>query len=225
MIDFNIMIDNYLRKEQRPKSVGRYYPSEIGLCMRKLWYSYKTPAETKPELLKIFELGNIMHDFVVDVLESRKTPDVELVKSEFPLRLDGKGFVISGRVDNLILVRSSGKEILVEVKSTADVGSVQEASEHNKMQLQLYMYITGIKHGILLYVDKKNLQSKIFKVEYDEDEAERIVERFGLLHRFLTEGRLPEPEARAKQEDLWQCRFCEFRERCYAATPSSEKWL
>lgn len=225
MIDFNLMIDNFIRREQRTKHIGRYYPSEIGLCMRKLWYSYRFPSETPPELLKIFEVGNIMHDFVVRVLDSKKTPDVELVKSEFPLRFDGDGFIVSGRVDNLILIKSSDKEVLVEVKSSGDVGFINQAAHHNKMQLQLYMHITGIHNGILLYLDKKNLLSKVFTVEYDEEEANRIIGRFAALHKSLTEGKLPEPEARANKEETWMCKFCEFKERCYAATPISKEWL
>ena len=62
MINFDQMIDNHLHKENRPKEIGRYYPSEIGTCMRKVWYSYKFPMETNPELLKVFELGNIQTD-------------------------------------------------------------------------------------------------------------------------------------------------------------------
>jgi hypothetical protein len=116
MIDFNKMIDAYLKKEHRPKGMGRYFPSEIGICMRKTWYSYKHPQEIKAELLRVFEVGNIMHTFVVEVLKSEKNPDVELLKSEFPFKYDVDDFVISGRIDNLILVKISGKSVLVEVK-------------------------------------------------------------------------------------------------------------
>ncbi|MBI3190501.1 hypothetical protein HYZ41_02235 [archaeon] len=107
MIDFDHMIDNYLKKEHRPKGMGRYYPSEIGLCMRKTWYSYKFPQETQPDLIKVFEVGNIMHDFVVQVLKSEKNPEVELIKSEFPFHHQVDDFVISGRIDNLILTFSA----------------------------------------------------------------------------------------------------------------------
>ena len=225
MIDFNKFITNYLKREQRQKVQGRYYPSEIGMCMRKLWYSYRFPAETDPELMKIFEMGNMLHDFVVKVMKSDKNPEVDLLRSEFPLQLDGDGFLVSGRVDNLILVKASGQEVLVEVKSSGEIGFVKEASPHNKMQLQLYMHVTGIHNGILLYIDKKNLQSKVFSVEYSEEEAKRIIERFALLHKLLQEGRLPEPEARKGKDTTWMCKFCEFRDRCYAATPMSKEWL
>ena len=225
MIDFNKMIDNHLKKEYRPKGIGKYYPSEIGNCLRKVWYTYKFPVELKPELIKIFELGNIMHDFVVEVLKSEKTPEVELLKSEFPVRQEFDDFLVSGRVDNLILVKASGKNVLVEVKSTMDVNRIEEAQPHNIVQLQLYMHLIGVHNGILLYIDKKNLQSKIFEVKYDEKQALAIIERFRQLHRALLDDKIPEPEARADRKTLWMCRYCEYRDKCYAETPASGKWM
>ncbi len=225
MINFNEMIDNHLKREHKPKDVGRYYPSEIGMCLRKTWYSYKFPMEIKPELQRIFEAGNIMHGFVVEVMKSEKNSHVQLLKSEFPFTQDIDDFTISGRIDNLLLVKASNKEVLVEVKSSADIGYVKEAAPHNAVQLQLYMHLLGIHNGILLYIDKKNLQSKVFEVKYDKEEAEKIIERFRALHSSLVSGNIPEPEARSSSKTLWMCRFCEYSDKCYKETPQSAKWL
>jgi CRISPR-associated protein Cas4 len=214
MIDFDKMIDNHIARDHRAKTHGRYYPSEIGSCIRKVWYSYKHPQEVKPDLAKIFELGNIMHDFVVDVLKSDKNHEVELLKSEFPLKIQGDDFLVSGRVDDLILVKESGKSWVVEVKSTKSVDYVNKASSTHLMQLQLYMHATGIHNGMMLYVDKTNLKSKIFPVEYSEEKAKEIMERFGQLHKLLTQGLLPIAEARKSNDMNWMCRFCEYNEKC-----------
>lgn len=208
------MVTKYLEREQREKQAGRYYPSEIGSCIRKVWYSYKFPQEVKPELLKIFEVGNILHGFVVEVLKSEKNKEVELLQSEFPLKIDRNGFVISGRVDDLILVRESGKTVLVEVKSTKSLEYTDKPSLSHIMQLQFYMYATGIRNGVVLYIDKNNLQSKVFQVEFSEQEAEKILNRFGALHRSLTADLLPVPEAKQREEMNWMCRFCEYAEKC-----------
>lgn len=226
MIDFNQMIDNHLKREYKPKGIGRYFPSEIGMCLRKIWYSYKFPVEIKPDLLKIFEVGNIMHDFVVEVLKSEKNPDVELLKSEFSFQESIDDFVISGRVDNLILIKLSGKNVLVEVKSTPNIEFVNETSSHHEMQLQLYMHSTGVHNGIILYIDKKNLQSKVFEVKYDENEAREIINRFRILHKHLTTDEIPEPEARSADSKMkWMCRYCEYFEKCYVETPHSQMWV
>ncbi len=223
MIDFNKMLEAHIAREHRPKGIGKYYPSEIGNCLRKVWYSYKFPQEVSPDLLKIFEAGNIMHGFVVDVLKSEKHKEVQLLKSEFPFKHKMGDFEISGRIDNLVLVNASGKEVLIEVKSTGDLGFVMsEPKPENVMQLQLYMHVLKIHDGVLLYVDKRNLQSQVFTVPYDEDYAKEILDRFKKLHEHLKGEKLPDPEARIMREEMgWMCRRCEYRERCYTATPAS----
>jgi len=225
MINFDQMTDKHLHRENKPKEIGRYYPSEIGTCMRKVWYSYKFPMETNPELLKVFELGNILHDFVVKVLKSEKNPEVELLKTELPFRQEIEDFLVSGRIDNIILIKASGKNILIEVKSTGNIDFVEEAMHHNKIQLQLYMHATGIHNGILLYVDKRNLKSKVFSVDYNEEEALKIIDRFKALNKLLKADALPDPEARSGKESLWMCRYCEYRDKCYKEDPSSSRWL
>ncbi len=213
-IDFDKLIENHLAREFRPKQEGRYYPSEIGTCIRKIWYSYKYPQEVKPDLIKIFEVGNIMHDFVTKVLKSEKNPHIELLQSEVPFRVEIDDFVVSGRIDDLLLVRENGKSILVEVKSTKSLFYQTGPSHSHVMQLQFYMYATGVHDGIVLYVDKNNLQTRAFEVEYSEATARQIIERFRRLHEDLRSNKLPPEEAKLARELNWMCSFCEYREKC-----------
>ncbi len=214
MIDFNEIIERFLKRELPKREIGKYYPSEIGKCLRNLYYSYKYPKETKPKLLKIFEMGNMVHDFIVKVLESEKIPEIELVGYEIPVKYEIEDFVISGRIDDVILLKTNGKKILVEVKSTKDIRNVREPQNTHLIQLQFYMRITGIKEGILLYVDKSNLETKSFYVEYDEHWSDLIIERFKMLHKSLVEDELPKPEAKLIPELSWMCNFCEYRDKC-----------
>ncbi len=214
MIDFDKMIDNHIAREFRAKTVGRYYPSEIGGCIRKVWYGYKHPLQVKPDLAKIFRLGDIMHDFVVDVLKSEKNTNVELLKSEFPFKLEGDGFLISGRVDDLIIVNESGKSWIVEVKSTKSVDYIKEPDPKYVTQLQLYLHATGIHNGMILYVDKTNLKSKIFVENYDPAKAADALERFSQLHQLLTQNLLPVAEAKKKDSTAWLCNYCEYSDKC-----------
>ncbi|MDD5148445.1 MAG: PD-(D/E)XK nuclease family protein [Candidatus ainarchaeum sp.] len=214
MIDFNKMIERHLEREHKPKNIGRYYPSEIGGCMRKTWYSYKYPQQIDIELAKIFEVGNIVHGFVVEVLKSEKNKDIELLKTEMPFKIELEDFVISGRIDDLILIKENGKSILIEVKSTKSLDFVKKAGESHAMQLMLYMHATGIHNGVVLYVDKNNLQSKVFEVPYSEKESMEILQRFKNLHSYLKNGLLPIAEAKKSAEKSWLCKFCEYSEKC-----------
>lgn len=214
MIDFDKLVDNHIAREHRPKQIGRYYPSEVGSCMRKLWYSYKYPQEVDSDLLKIFEAGNIIHGFVVEVLKSEKNKDVELLKSEMPFKIENEDFTVSGRVDDLVLVKASGKSVLVEVKSTKDLSFVKSPQTNHVMQLMFYMEATGVHNGIILYIDKNNLKSKVFEVEFDSHKAAEIFDRFEFLHEHLKEDEIPEAEAKAAKDMNWMCKYCEYLDKC-----------
>jgi CRISPR/Cas system-associated exonuclease Cas4 (RecB family) len=214
MIDFDELIDLYLERENKPKGIGRYYPSEVGKCLRKIWYSYKYPKEVEPWLLKVFELGNIIHDFIANVIKSQKTSDVELLKEELPVKMDIDDFVISGRVDDLMLVKSNGKHFLVEVKSTKSIDYVKSPQPQHESQLQFYMHASGVRNGILLYVDKRDLKTKTFEIPYSDKKSEDIIERFRFIHKTLTQNELPVAEAKAIPDWKWMCRYCEYKEMC-----------
>jgi len=212
-VDFNAMIDKHIAREHKPKSIGRYYPSEIGNCIRKVWYTYKYPTEIEPELRRVFELGNILHNFIVDVLKSGKTQGVELIESEIPFKVPYNDFVISGRVDDLMLLKSGEKKILVEVKSCKSVKRMTPMP-HHKIQLQFYMYAMQVHDGVLLYVDKSTLDTKSFEVQFSQKQAKRILNKFRALHKHLTNSSLPVAESKKQSDSKWMCNYCEYREKC-----------
>lgn len=216
MVDFNELIGKHLYRQGKGKAVGRYWPSEAGACLRKAWFAFKTPKETPVDVLMVFEAGNLVHDFVAEVLRSEKTPEVELLKSEVPIRIEpaGKGFIISGRVDDVIQLRADGKTYLVEVKSTKSIAYQKTPAVSHARQLQLYMHATGIHNGIVLYIEKNTLQARWFEVGYDPGVVDECIGRFEKLHKALIDDGMPEPEARQNREMNWMCNYCDYREEC-----------
>lgn len=173
MIDFNKIIDQHLERERRPKEIGKYYPSEIGRCMRKVWYSYLYPQQLDPEVTKIFEAGNIIHDFVVEVLRGGKNRDIELVKSEMPVKIETENFTISGRVDDLILLKSEGKLFLVEVKSTKNINFVP--IEMNEREI-LLRASRALEEGVVKrFFYKTGEQCKSVETAYEEISDELLL--------------------------------------------------
>ncbi|MBS3055286.1 MAG: PD-(D/E)XK nuclease family protein [Candidatus Aenigmarchaeota archaeon] len=214
MIDFDKMVDDHIAREHKPKQIGRYYPSEIGNCLRKLWYSYKYPQKIEPDLLKIFEAGNIIHGFVVEVLKSEKNKEVQLLQSEIPFKIEMEDYMISGRVDDLVIVSSNGKKMLIEVKSTKNLDAIGKPQHNHVMQLLFYMTALEIHEGLVLYVDKNNLKSKIFEVPFDQIKSAEIVDRFSFLHKHLKKDELPVDEAKKVSDMNWMCRYCEYKNKC-----------
>ncbi|NIO23185.1 MAG: Dna2/Cas4 domain-containing protein [Candidatus Aenigmarchaeota archaeon] len=214
MIDFEKLIDSHLNREFRPKDIGRYYPSEIGNCLRKVWFSYKKPKEVDKEKLKIFQVGLMLHDFISEVLRSEKTPDVRLIQSEVPFRLNFPEFSVSGRVDDVLIVERDNRKLLVEVKSTKLLSMVREPSLPHVMQIQLYMHALKIPDGMILYVEKPSLKTIQYEIKYDPELVKRILERFHNLHSSLKSEKIPDPEAKLTKEMEWMCRYCEYVEEC-----------
>lgn len=219
MIDFNNLISNYVKREIKEKTIGRYYPSEAGNCMRKVFYSYKNPKEVGLELLKIFEAGNILHEFIVNVLESEKNPHIELLEKESPFTLEVDDMTISGRVDDIVVLKIDNKVYLVEVKSTSSLKYTNEPHDAHVMQLQLYMHAKNIHNGIIIYLEKNTLQSKSFLVTYDDKKNEKVIERLKELHKHIKENKLPIPESRIISTKSWMCKKCQYREDCFKDTP------
>ena len=219
MIDFNELISNYVKRELKEKTPGRYYPSEAGNCIRKVYYSYKIPKEVDLEVLKIFEAGNILHEFIVDVLESEKNPHIELLEKESPFQLKVDDMVISGRVDDIVILKINNKVYLVEVKSTKSLQYTREPSEMHLTQLQIYMHAKDIHRGLIIYLEKNTLQSKTFEVKYDKDKMKKIITRLKNLDKHIKEDSFPIPEARIISKMTWMCRNCHYREECFKDTP------
>jgi len=213
MIDFDALIDRYLTEERRPKQIGRYYPSEAGMCLRQVWYTYTQPKETDTGLTRIFHMGTMLHEFAEKVLGS-ENPTLQLVASEQPFKIQEDGFTVSGRVDDIVLLKERNEKALVEVKSCRSVERMAEPQNSHKMQLQLYMHATGVPSGMLLYIEKNTLKSKTFSVAYDADWAQRIMQRFGLLHRHLKDGVLPPAEGKRLREMSVMCANCDYAEEC-----------
>jgi CRISPR/Cas system-associated exonuclease Cas4 (RecB family) len=154
----------------------------------------------------------MLHDFITEVIKSEKNQDVELLKSEMPLFLKQKDFVISGRIDNLILLKIDNRQVLVEVKSAKYLP--EEPKPENIMQLQFYMYATKVWDGLLVYIQKDNLQTISFPIRCRKETAHRILQRFETLHNHLTNNTLPEPEAKFSRKKSWACNYCDWREEC-----------
>jgi len=214
MVDFNKLIDNHLARELSYKKLGKYYPSEIGGCLRKTWYSYKKPKPTDTALIRIFEAGNMLHEFIEEVIKSEKNPEIELLQTELPVKFKEKDFIISGRIDNLILIKIENKKVLVEVKSCKFLP--RELRKEHEMQLQLYMHAIHIHDGILLYIQKDNLQTKWFNVSYNKEKAGKILQRFQAIHMSLIKNEIPEAEAKHNKDSLWMCEKCPWKPECWS---------
>jgi hypothetical protein len=228
MIDFDKIIKDYVKAKQEENKkemvIGRYSASMLGSCMRKTYYSYLYPVDFDTEKLRIFEMGNVIHEFVVNLLGN--TPHAELTATEKELAIvDTIGdLMISGRLDDMIIVKTidaSGNEVsekvIIEVKSARSLEYFDSPKEPHMMQLMIYMKnmsYYGIKKGVLLYVDKNSLKTRSFETGFREDIYNKAIERARTIHQHLLARNPPIAEGKVNKGQEFECHYCEHRKRC-----------
>jgi CRISPR/Cas system-associated exonuclease Cas4 (RecB family) len=217
-LDVKGIIDEYLTEEQRPKRIGSYYPSEIGMCIRRSYYSYFITKPTEPAALRIFALGNNVHEFIAKALKDSN--ELAVVEEEKPIKVeykdDSTNFTIYGRIDDYIETKT-GKKIIIEAKSTGDITKVTEPDPKHKMQITLYLGAQTADYGLLVYADKKNLEIKQFRVEYSENDYKKVMQRFKDLDYHLKNKILPPAEYYFDNKKVWECKYCPYYRECMQA--------
>ena len=212
MIDFDKIIDDYLLKEDKERTIGEYYCSELSNCYRQIWFKFKNPKPVDAATRRIFERGNVMHEFVRNVLA--RHPDTKVIQSEQSMRIPDTetGLVIAGRFDNLIEMKQ-GESVLVEVKSTKSLDYLTKPYPHHVMQIMPYLLIRKNMKGVILYIDN-NLQIKTFEVAFDWDIFRQVILRARVIHKHLIENTIPPAECKTIEDKKWSCGYCNYAKEC-----------
>ena len=190
-------------------SSGKFSISSIGSCWRKKYLEIKGiyKEEFSEDLLRLFNIGNIIHREITKELIEKEGNEFHLVASEVDIPPQ-KYF--SGRIDNVISLK--GKNFIVDVKSAGDwtiknVRDERTCDKNYMNQVLLYMYFTGIHKGILLFVGKTKGKIEEIEVEYDEEKAIRLVkEVVAFFHNYIEKDIEP-PKC---DGGLWGCECCDI---------------
>lgn len=238
-IKVGTIINDYLLEKQRSRSGGvkKFYPSSIGFCSRRIVYSmlgYPSP-EIEARVLAVFENGHSFHHRIETLLEKAGVliaPELSILDEELN---------ISGRTDaviknpnkdaykethNVILKDTEGNVVyegpnnevaLVELKSINNKGfnrvrSQGPKEEHNQ-QLQLYMYLSGIKQGVLFYENKDTQDTEEFWIDYNEKIVKEIVEKIRTVNEHVANETFPEREG---TRSSYKCNYCDYKEICWS---------
>jgi CRISPR/Cas system-associated exonuclease Cas4 (RecB family) len=105
--------------------------------------------------------------------------------------------------------------MIVELKSISESGFNylnRGPKDNHKRQLHLYMYLTGIRAGMLLYENKNTQELKEFIIEYDEELAKEVVEQIIMVNKHVDENKLPEKEYNRTD---FECRYCPYKNICW----------
>jgi len=212
---FEKIVKDFLDRAKKERKENVFYPSELPYCIRRNYFLYKNPKEIDLETKKIFESGSIVHSWVRDVLFKGFTEmALKDFKWEESLIFKGNDFEIHGRYDDLVAVELHEKPILLEIKTVRSLKYIKEPKRHHVMQLNFYLTVLKLETGYIVYIDRTNLQHKIFKLTKDKRLFDEMLKRAEMLRRALKEKKIPIAEARLDVTKRWQCRYCPYRLEC-----------
>jgi hypothetical protein len=156
---------------------GAFYPSNLGNpCNRMLYLAYNglLPQQfIEPTLQRIFDCGDALgHRY------EKYFADMDiLIGAERVVRCEDP--VISGRMD-FVIKHKEHELSVVELKSINDRGFkalLDKPKADHLIQLQIYLHLSKIEHGSVLYENKNNQDVKAFAVNYDANVWTQIQER------------------------------------------------
>jgi len=203
--------------------------SEVSICPVRAYYSYKgLQQEIEDDKVLVLEIGSKLHEFLLqhyldDILEGK---EVEFVRKH-------KDKLIIGHVDGIANI--DGERYILEFKTIADKKYRNGKStldylpsEHHVLQLGIYMLMSGIEKGKLVYLLKSSAEVVEVDVELDDELLAKIKEVMDETIDFI---KLVENDTEMEAEAIsriydemlsdkatsWKCNYCGFRSHCEKA--------
>jgi CRISPR/Cas system-associated exonuclease Cas4 (RecB family) len=220
------LVDAYLAQRngvRKPRPEGVLYVTDLAKpCLRSSYYGIVVEREYPMETLRIFETGNILEGWWVEVL--RRSADIEVLWTQLKARYMGEGFRVHGRVD--VLCQHRDRMLVVhEVKTAKTAHWLQEAKGQHVEQLQFYLGCLGVELGQVDYLDKTVMLhgrdprrpragvrvDKCFRVKRDHKVFKELVNRATVLAK-AWESEVPPPA-----DPGWLCRYCLYSDICEEA--------
>ncbi len=183
------------RKRMESKGDNELYVTDLVLCPLKPKYQriYGELALAH-SFSPLALLGEFAHIGIEKVLREILGEDVVKVEVEFErgIEVEGKGFVIKGRIDAIV------GDTVLEIKTTRSDANIPY--QHHIQQLRIYLWLTGFNKGLLLYVTPERLVE--FPVQNPASDGEIVDAVRSVL--------VGEPAPRYP----WECQYCPYAQLC-----------
>jgi len=204
----NKLKENLISKQEK-KERKYLYASDIYQCQRKIWYEYNGKQTKYPyDTLRIFDNGNAVHERISkEMKETGCLQGTEVDTPQLPI------VEVHGRLD--LKLRINNEQVIGEIKSI-NLDEVTTPKREHKAQLMYYMHVTRIHKGILIYESKRNQKLFIFKVDYDEEKAQKVIDWFIETDKKMKMKRKP----KKLHKEYYPCKYgskgyCPFYEECH----------
>lgn len=200
----------------------RHSPSQLLQCHRKLVYRQENAPEEQSDPDGIFWFGSrfeedLLFPFLEEVVSQPTTYIQNSIWIDHTVETDTGTLRIKGATDPVIVDSEAVPVLPTEVKTKDSIDHISEPNVHHRAQL--HAYLAGLSEkfdkelcdGVLVYGSRESLDLKVFHVAFDEDFWSETVLNWAEAH---TEYRLSDELPPADPEYSWECRFCNYQQRC-----------
>jgi hypothetical protein len=182
-------IDAYLKtrpKDPRPQNC--FHPSSLHKSARELYHHYLEGGngeEFEPRILRVFDNGHAVHARLQAYLKAAgmlREAEVSVTNDEYEIK---------GHADGIIQV--NGTTGILEIKSMNrnQFQLTFEPKPDHLVQVNVYMFCTGIPRACLLYECKDNQEMKEFYLKQDDTVLVPILEKIRYVQSCLRENKEP----------------------------------
>lgn len=198
--------------------------SDSNFCYRQqvlsLLYEMSQGSDLPVSVLKIFSAGSYIHAKWQDMFKAcdKAIEGFEYVRNE--ARSYSEKWNLYFTPDAIIKI--DGVTYIVEIKSMNTFSYKHAAVStnphpHARHQIQLYMHLTGIHHGLILIEDKNTQEFEVFKVDYNYKEVlpylDRLLEIKSMLKDLIEDD--IEPQRICNKETCKRASECNMRDACF----------
>ena len=129
--------------------------------------------------MRVFDTGHDTHERLQRYLEQSGV----LLQAEVPI--ENADYEIKGHTDGIIEI--NGIKGILEIKSINSSGfySLYSPKEDHLIQINVYMFCTGIERAVLLYECKDNQELKEFYVKLDADILNPILNKIRTVQQMI----------------------------------------
>lgn len=213
-------IDKYLIEERDRKDLrlrsGLWSPSSFGRCFRYQYYNRLNEPKSNPlttEVLRIFRMGNLIHDFFQGILKSEYQCEI-MIKTD-----DTLGYADIVGIDEVVDIKSVRSFQFNLMKGIKDKKNRYKKIPYDFKKekiceiLQVTWYALNLNKpkGRLIFVNKDNLECVEYPFEVKYFEAD-LKEELAILNTFWNSKELPKAEPRCYNGK--ECDYCSYQTKC-----------
>lgn len=185
-----------------------------------LIYKQNQGEQLPVKALQIFEAGESIHVKWQTLFEkcSGKLSGFKLIKNE--ARSYSEKYHLLFTPDAIVEI--DNVKYIVEIKSMntfAFKHAIESKNPHpsGQKQCNLYMHLTGIRHGLLLLEDKNTQDFELFPIEYDREAVLPYIDRLitvNIMYEDLLKNKVV-PQRKCKNSACKRAESCMMRDACF----------